>query len=85
MKLKDSFIVYNKGDDHILIDSSNSFSGLAHSNKTAAFIMECLKSETTEAEIVGKMLEKYDATEEEVKKGVNNVIEKLRSIGALEE
>jgi len=85
MKLKDSFITYENGADTILMDSSAKFSGLAHSNKTAAFIIECLKTDTTEKKIAEKMLEKYDATEDQVMESINDVVSKLRSINALDE
>ena len=82
MKLKDTFITYENDGDHILIDASSAFAGLVHSNKTAAFIVDCLKSE---AEIIGKMREKYDASEEEIANGVRDIIGKLKSIGAIDE
>lgn len=85
MKLKESFITYENGDDNILMDSSAKFSGLVHSNSTAAYIVECLKTETTENEIVQKMLAKYDATEEQISEGVKSILTKLRSIGAIDE
>ena len=47
--------------EQILLDTSSSFAGLICSNKTAAFIVECLKEDITEENIVETMLEKYDA------------------------
>ena len=85
MKLKETFITYENEGDHILIDASSAFAGLVHSNKTAAFIVDCLKRETSEAEIIGKMREKYDASEEEIANGVRDIIGKLKSIGAIDE
>ena len=85
MKLKETFITYENDGDHILIDASSAFAGLVHSNKTAAFIVDCLKSETTEAEIADKMCGKYDAPREEIEKGVRDIIGKLKSIGAIDE
>lgn len=85
MKLKDNFITYENGGDHILMDASSGFSGIVHSNASAAFIVELLKSETSEAEITARMLDKYDASEEEIKNGVGQILDKLRSIGALDE
>lgn len=84
MKLKDSFIIYTEGDDNILMDASAKFSGMAHCNPTVGFILECLKTETTQEEIVAKMLEKYDADEETISKDVSRVLDELRKIGAFE-
>ncbi|HCO88104.1 MAG TPA: hypothetical protein DIT80_07935 [Lachnospiraceae bacterium] len=61
MKLKDTFITHENDGEHILIDVTSSFVGLVRSNKTAAFIVECLKTDTTKEQIVEAMYEKYDA------------------------
>ena len=68
-----------------LLDTSSSFAGLIRSNKTAAFIVECLKEDTTQENIVEAMFEKYDAPKEVLAKDVSDVIEKLRKVGALDE
>ena len=47
--------------EQILLDTSSSFAGLIRNNKTAAYIVECLKEETTQEKIVEAMFEKYDA------------------------
>ena len=85
MKLKDTYITHESDGEQILLDTSSSFAGLIRSNKTAAFIVECLKEETTEEKIVEAMFEKYDAPKEVLAKDVSDVIEKLRKVGALEE
>lgn len=61
------------------------FSGLVRSNRTAAFIVDCLKSETSESEIVEKMTEKYDASKEMIAADVKKILNTLRSIGAIDE
>ena len=68
-----------------MLDTSSSFAGLIRNNKTAAFIVECLKEETTEEKIVEAMFEKYDAPKDVLAKDVADVIEKLRKVGALDE
>ena len=85
MKLKESYITHDSDGEQILLDTSSSFAGLIRSNKTAAFIVECLKEDTTEEKIVEAMLEKYDAPKDVLAKDVSDVIEKLRKVGALEE
>ncbi len=48
--------------------------------------MECLKTDTTENEIVDKLLAEYkNADRPTVERDVANVLDKLRSIEALEE
>ena len=84
MKLRSEFITHSDGDNQIIIDVSSRFNGIIRSNKTAAEIVELLKNDTTEAEITKKMLDKYDAPEEVIAADVNKIIEKLRSIDAIE-
>ena len=85
MKLKDTYITHDSDGEQILLDTSSSFAGLNRNNKTAAFIVECLKEETTEEKIVEAMFEKYDAPKDVLAKDVSDVIEKLRKVGALDE
>ena len=85
MKLKDTYITHDSDGEQILLDTSSSFAGLIRSNKTAAFIVECLKEETTQEKIVEAMFEKYHAPKAVLAKDVSDVIEKLRKVGALEE
>lgn len=86
MKLKSNFITHLMGEKQILIDvAGKNFSGLVRSNKTAAFIVDQLKSETTKEAIINAMLKKYDAPREVIEEDADIVIKKLQSIGALDE
>lgn len=86
MKLKSCFITHDTGDEHITVSSGGvSFNGLIRSNKTAGFIVECLKEETTEDAIIEKMLEKYDAPRELIASDVAKILGNLRRIGAIDE
>lgn len=86
MKLSSGFITHNDGDDKILVSTgATQFSGLVRSNQTAGFIIECLKKETTEAEILEDMKAKYEGSEELMKRDITKVINQLREIGAIDE
>ena len=89
MKLKDDYILYNASEEELIAvatgDEAENFNGLLRANKTAGAIMEYLKEELTEDELVARMLERFDATEEEMREGVKEVLETLRSVGAIEE
>ncbi len=86
MRLKDGFITHEGAEEHITVPAGGvSFSGMIRSNKTAGFIVECLKDEVTEEEIIEKMLTKYDAPKEQITKDVGDILSKLRGIGAVEE
>lgn len=84
MKLRDDFITQNIDDVQFLVPlSSKGFSGIVKSNPTAAFIVDCLKKETTVKQITEKLCAKYDVTEEKAAEDVKTIIGKLRGIGAL--
>lgn len=85
MRLKDTFITHMSNGEQILVDASGKFSGLIRNNETAAFIVECLKKETTVEEIVDQMYEEYDASKEVLLKAVNDVVLQLRKAGAIDE
>ena len=84
MKLKDEFITHNSDDESMLIPTADAkFSGIVRGNKTMGKIIDLLKEDTTEDEIVGKLFYIYDIPEETVRKDVKTVIENLTNIGAL--
>ena len=85
MRLKDTFITHMSNGEQILVDVSGQFSGLIRNNGSAAYIVDCLKTETTVEEIVNKMNEEYDASKEVLEKAVDDVISKLKSAGAIDE
>ena len=85
MKLKSGFITRELAGEQIMVSANGDFSGLVKSNETAAFIVDCLKTETTKEEIVKKLLLKYDAEEQIVAEDVEKIIGTLKKIGALDE
>ncbi len=86
MKLNPNFITQDIGDVQYLVSGGmDGFNGIVKSNSSAAFIVDCLKDETTKEEIVKAVEDKYDASHEVIEKDVDKILEKLRSIGALQE
>ncbi len=86
MKLKDNFVTQDILDEQFLISlGKDSFQGMIRSNPTAAFIIEHLKNETTFDEIVDAVYEEYDAERATIEGDVKNVLNTLRSVGAIEE
>lgn len=86
MKLKNGFVTHEMGGEQIMVATGDAnFSGLVRSNSTAAFMVDCLKEETTREAIIEKILSCYAATEEVVAADVDKVLAKLRSINALDE
>lgn len=85
MKLKSTFVTHQNKDDYMMIDASGEFSGIVHSNKTTAFIIDCMRQDTSVEEIVEKLLEKYDVSKENAEKSVVEIVSKLKEIGAVDE
>lgn len=86
MKLKEGFITKETDGEQIMVAvGSAKFAGIVRSNKTAAFIVDCLKKDTTKEAIVDAMAEKYDAPKDVISADVEKILAKLRSIGALDE
>ena len=84
MKLKKDFVTHMDGEQQMMVDTSARFSGLVRNNKTAAFIVELLKTDTTKDKIIEAMLNKYDVEESVVRNDVRRTIKTLKDIGALE-
>lgn len=86
MKLKEGFVTRDMGGEQIMVATGGAdFSGIVRSNETAAFIINCLKEETTVEAIVEAMGKEYDAPAQTIAAGVEKVLTQLRSIGALDE
>ena len=85
MKLKKSFITHMSNGEQILVDVSGEFSGLIRNNESAARIVDCLKRETSIVEIVEQLSLEYEASNEELESAVTSVLNKLRSVGAIDE
>ena len=85
MKLKNSFVSHNTNNEQVLVAADGSFNGIIKSNSTAGFIIDCLKQDTDENKIVDLMAEKYNAPKDIIARDVHGVIEKLKTIGAIEE
>ena len=85
MKLKDNFITHMSNGEQILVDVSGEFSGLIRNNESAARIVDYLKTETSVSKIVEQLSLEYEVSNEELLDAVNSVINKLRSVGAIDE
>lgn len=86
MKLREGFITHDIQGAQMMVatgEAAETFHGLVRFNETAAFIVNCLKVETSLDEIVDKILAKYDVSREIAMQDVQEIIEKLNSIGAV--
>ena len=85
MKLNDKFLIHNDGDTKFVVSTGNTdFKGIARGNESAGFIIDCLRSDTTEDEIVTKMRQNWDVTDELARRDVRKIVGQLREIGAID-
>ena len=87
MILNPNFLTHETKGEHYMISTSDThFKGIVKNNETAAFIIECLKANTSESAVVDKLLSEYEGADRPtVERDVANIIDKLRSIGAIKE
>ena len=85
MKLNKDFLLHNTGSESILVPTGNAgFSGVVRGNKTLGAVLELLKEEMTEAEIITALKSRVDAPEGAIEKDVAKALAELRKIGALD-
>ena len=86
MKLNKEFLLHNTGTESILVPTGGAgFSGVVRGNKTLGAVLELLKSDTTEAEVIAAMKARFDAPAGAVEADVEKTLTELRRIGALDE
>jgi hypothetical protein len=86
MKLNKEFLIHNTGDESILVPTGNAeFSGVVRGNNTLGAILELLKTDATEAEIIAAMKARFEAPEGDIERDVAKVVSELQKIGALDE
>ena len=86
MKINSQFISYDTGTESMLVPTGAAkFSGLVKGNSTFGTIVALLENETTEEKVIEKMCAEYDAPRERIAEDVHTAIEKLRSIGAIDD
>lgn len=88
MRLNDDFIVFDVGGDVNLVptgDAAQTYHGIVRCNKTVAFVIECLKTETSEAELLEKLKQKYEGDADHMAENLKKTLNTLRSIHSLVE
>ena len=88
MKLKDGIIVRELDGEFVAVDAGigeDRFNGMLKLNKTAAFVLECLRTDTDENGIVSRLTEKYDVDAATAAENVRKVVETLKKTGLIAE
>lgn len=86
MKLNERFIKHTIDGQTVLVPVAGApFHGLVQGNKSVEVILDCLKTDTTEEEIVDTMCSRFKGDREIIEADVADVLTKLREIGAIDE
>lgn len=86
MKLNDCFLIHTIGEETLLIPTASApFHGLGEGNATVGVILRCLTEDTDEEQIVDALSKAYAGSRDEMAEDVRSVIQKLKSIGAIDE
>lgn len=87
MKLKKDYILHTTGGEHMMVASGKAvrdFNGLVRSNDTANFLLEQLKKDQTEDQLVQALLDCYEVDPETARKDVRALVQKLLDEGFLD-
>lgn len=87
MRIKKELLTHKSNDEVMLIPVgklSQKFQGIVRGNETAGFIMEQLKEDLTEEELIERVLESYDVDRNRVMNDVKHIIELLEQEELLE-
>lgn len=85
MKLNKNFLVHTTGNDTVVVPTGDAgFSGVVKGNETLGAILDLMKKDTTEQNIIESMLKVYDVPREIIEKDVRTTINRLKEIGAID-
>ncbi|MBR5430751.1 MAG: PqqD family protein [Firmicutes bacterium] len=86
MKLNKDFLLHHTGSESVLVPTgAAAFSGVVRGNQTLGAVLELLREDVTEAEIVAALKARFEAPAGVIEADVERVVTELRSIGALDE
>lgn len=87
MILKKDFILHSTGEEYVIVavgKAAEHFHGLIHLNSVGGKIVEFLKEDISEEELINKMLEIYDVDLDTLKKDINNIVSQLKNANIVE-
>lgn len=88
MKLLSGVLISEVDGEYVAVtlnEAGKKFNGMIRMNGTAAFLARQLQAETTEEELVAALLREYEVSEEDARRNVSAVLDKLRGTGLLTE
>ena len=88
MKQNPDFIMIDAKKDHVLVPvgkAAANFSTIINLNEMGQIIWNMLETETTTEEVLKKILEEYDVSEERARSDIDSFISNLRKYGCIED
>lgn len=87
MKIKDSYILRNVAGQNLVVGLGNdvNFNAAITLNETAAFIWNCMLSDTTVDAVAECLVKEYDVDKNTALKDVEAFADKLRKNGIIDE
>ena len=86
MKINEHFIVHTEGDEVLLVPTAEAkFFGIVRGNKTLAAILRQLEQGASREEIIRALKERFEAEDGVIEEDVDSSLDRLRSIGAIDE
>ncbi len=87
MKIKSDFILRKVADSYVVVPVNSmtiNFNGIINLNETGAFLFELLQNGSERDELIKKLLDEYDVTEEKAANDVDDFVQKLKDVDILE-
>lgn len=87
MKIRKGFILRNVANAHIVVPVSQNilnYKGMLSLNESGAFLWGVLEKGTDRAGLLASLLEEYDVPQAVAEKDLDEFLEHVRRIGALE-
>lgn len=87
MKIKNDFVLRKVADSYVVVPVNSltlDFNGVMNLNETGAFLFEQLQNGIEKEELVCKMLDEYDVTEEKASADIDAFINKLKDADVFE-
>lgn len=88
MKMVNGFEIVNIADDYMLVpvgDQMEQFNGTVVLNDVSAFLLEKMKVDVTEEDLVDFVVEEFDVDRERARTDVKNVLKEMIEIGIVYE
>lgn len=87
MKIKEDFILRKVADSYVVVPVNNmslDFNGIINLNETGAFLFELLQNGADREELISKLLDEYEVTEQKAENDIDLFIEKVKGADILE-